>query len=175
MDPATDNGLQSKSEPSRSNLRRALIYLPPIVLTIIATTQLFLSKQSTLVPWKGGGFGMFSSIDIEGYRIARAYLTLENRQEYPVQLASSDEFELSVPRATAFPTEPRLNALADQILRMNWRLNAGERVVSPSPRGSQEPKLRGAAIRLEILRITYERESRRIRRVLLAEVIRERP
>lgn len=38
-------------------------WLPPIMLALIAATQICLAFFMHLVPWKGGGFGMFATID----------------------------------------------------------------------------------------------------------------
>jgi hypothetical protein len=174
MHPPSGDGLEPSGPAAPRARARALIFLPPLILTIVATTQIFLSKKSTLAPWKGGGFGMFSSVDLEGYRVARAYLTSEDGQDYAIRLEAVDEFEYSLPQASAFPTEERLGALADRMLRMNWRKDANDRVVTPLPRGSREPRLRAAAIRLEILKLVFDRESGRVDRVLIADITRER-
>mgnify|MGYP000072191120 CR=1 FL=1 len=43
---------------------KKIIYFPiPVTLCIVAITQIYLAKTSTLTPWKGGGFGMFTVVD----------------------------------------------------------------------------------------------------------------
>ena len=48
-------------------------YFVPTLLIIIAILQLVLVKTSHLSPWKGGGFGMFASIDSPNMRTVNAY------------------------------------------------------------------------------------------------------
>jgi len=43
-------------------------HLPAIILLIVASYQIYLVKTSRLSPWKGGGFGMFSTINSPGMR-----------------------------------------------------------------------------------------------------------
>jgi hypothetical protein len=48
---------------------RGMFYLVPIFMSLIFLLQLGLSHIGNLSPWKGGGFGMFSSIDSPGMRV----------------------------------------------------------------------------------------------------------
>jgi hypothetical protein len=49
-------------------------WIAPGLLCGIALTQLLFAHFSSLSPWKGGGFGMFSTVDSPGARFLRAYL-----------------------------------------------------------------------------------------------------
>ena len=48
---------------------RISIYLPPMMLVVVATCQMVFAHSGTLTPWKGGGFGMFSTIDSPAGRV----------------------------------------------------------------------------------------------------------
>ena len=42
--------------------------LPPLLLTVVALLQIVLARTADLTAWKGGGFGMFSTLDHGAYR-----------------------------------------------------------------------------------------------------------
>ena len=42
--------------------------LPPLLLVVVALGQVTLAKTVGLTAWKGGGFGMFSTLDHGAYR-----------------------------------------------------------------------------------------------------------
>ena len=48
-------------------------YLPVVLLLLISTAQIYFAKAKDLSPWKGGGFGMFSTIDTPDSRAVVAY------------------------------------------------------------------------------------------------------
>lgn len=43
-------------------------FLIPVLLSIVACVQIYNAYTNNLTPWKGGGFGMFASIDRMEYR-----------------------------------------------------------------------------------------------------------
>jgi hypothetical protein len=48
----------------RASLRHGLLPLiPAILLSIVAAVQVRMTRTEALTPWKGGGFGMFSTTD----------------------------------------------------------------------------------------------------------------
>ena len=59
--------------------RRAL--LPAALLVVVAGGQLALSHTAMLSPWKGGGFGMFASLDGRPFRYVRIFVEAPERSE----------------------------------------------------------------------------------------------
>jgi hypothetical protein len=53
---------------------RALVWGSPLLLCAIACLQIYLAMTKSLSPWKGGGFGMFSTVDSPDARFLRIYL-----------------------------------------------------------------------------------------------------
>jgi hypothetical protein len=49
----------------------------PLVLLAVAGRHVQLRVSSDLTPWKGGGFGMFSTVDSPGTRLVRVEVTTE--------------------------------------------------------------------------------------------------
>ena len=52
----------------------------PLLLCAIACLQIFLAMTKSLSPWKGGGFGMFSTVDSPDARFLRIYLINGNEE-----------------------------------------------------------------------------------------------
>jgi hypothetical protein len=52
----------------------------PLLLCAIACLQIYLAMTKSLSPWKGGGFGMFSTVDSPDARFLRIYLVNGNEE-----------------------------------------------------------------------------------------------
>jgi hypothetical protein len=85
------------------------IWLPAILLMVVAITQVLLSKTAELSPWKGGGFGMFATTDGTAFRRVRIFVEAAGRSE-ELEIAPSQEF--SAARAQLFPSDRMLGGLA---------------------------------------------------------------
>jgi len=89
--------------------RAIAVWLPTGLLLTVACTQMMLARTASLSPWKGGGFGMFASVDGLPFRSVRLYVFAADRAE-----------ELDVPpslgdlaqRVATFPHRGALEALA---------------------------------------------------------------
>lgn len=89
--------------------RRLLPFVPPALLCLVASVQVYLVKAQDLTPWKGGGFGMFSSND-DGFRRVEVWVE-EPQGEREIDVSR----DLRVSRVGAHPTEARLTSLARRI------------------------------------------------------------
>ena len=87
--------------------------LPPLLLCGVAPSQIVLTRTAALTPWKGGGFGMFSTLDHVGYRGVDAVVEAPGRSE---ELTMPSSLEESAARAAACPTDWLLRRLADEIV-----------------------------------------------------------
>ena len=83
--------------------------MPPLVLVAVAVTQIGLAKTAGLTPWKGGGFGMFSTIDNAPFRYIRIFVEAPGRSE---ELQIPPSLEDQYARTVAFPSESMLRRLA---------------------------------------------------------------
>ncbi len=61
-------------QPSTGLLNRALAFVAPALLCIVAVRQIVLVHTEQLTPWKGGGFGMFATIESGATRVVRVRL-----------------------------------------------------------------------------------------------------
>jgi hypothetical protein len=86
-----------------------LTRLPVLALVLLAVTQIVQVHAYQLSPWKGGGFGMFSTNDHGGFRTLRAYTLAGGSAE---RLQVPEALRRTSLRAREFPTEARLASLA---------------------------------------------------------------
>jgi hypothetical protein len=84
--------------------------LPPVVLVAIAAIQLSLTHAIDLTAWKGGGFGMFATLDHGAYRGVDVLVDAPDRSE---SLAIPPSLETAAARAAACPADWVLRALAE--------------------------------------------------------------
>lgn len=94
--------------------RRAAI--APLCLCLVAGLHAWRVARLDQTPWKGGGFGMFSTVDSEAARFLRCYAIAAEGQRVPLAVPpvlSGWEAELRV-----VPTPARLAALAERLAEM---------------------------------------------------------
>lgn len=86
-----------------------LRWLPSALLLAVFATQVVLVRISLLTPWKGGGFGMFSTLDHGAYRRVSVIVDAPDRSER-VEIAPSIAEQEA--RAVACPSDRLLRRLA---------------------------------------------------------------
>ena len=106
-----------ESDPRGPNVR-VLEYTVPVLLAALALTQLYLGTQQWLTPWKGGGFGMFSTVDSSGGRSLRVYLVTEDGEEIPTR--APRWFKKRRRQARSFPADFRLRSMVDEMAAAKW-------------------------------------------------------
>lgn len=110
--------------PARaSSLTRRLPYfVAPGLLVLVACAQMVLVGTHRLTPWKGGGFGMFSTFDRPSTRALRIWLNTPDGQALVVR----PQFDVQEQRLLNMPNEALLSDVAAQIaaraLRGEWAL-----------------------------------------------------
>jgi hypothetical protein len=97
---------------------RATAAVPAAVLLLVACIQLTLTRTSGLSPWKGGGFGMFSTTDDAGRRSVRVFVTAPDRSE---ELTITPSLEDAAHRAAVLPDDWHLTRLARRVLEREQR------------------------------------------------------
>jgi hypothetical protein len=93
------------------------VYGAPALLCVIAGLQIYFAHTASLSPWKGGGFGMFSTVDSPAARFLRVYLVTDD-EEVPVLLPSG--LSASAQEARTIPTRGRLRSIAEGVARGEW-------------------------------------------------------
>ena len=130
--------------------KRALPVLPALALAAVAGWQIHLARSEHLSGWKGGGFGMFSSTDVEANRYTRIYL---RRGASAVPVAVPDDLAALDTRVCLHPSPSRLRDLGRRVGR---RL---ENDFGPL-----------TGVRVEVWRLTFEPATLEPHPVLLRQV-----
>jgi hypothetical protein len=91
---------------------------PAALLVLIAIGQMALTGVASLTPWKGGGFGMFSTNDHAAHRTIRITVTARDRSE---EIAISPSLRDAADRAAMLPGHRELARLARLVVEREWR------------------------------------------------------
>ena len=93
----------------RSGIKNLFLHTPILLIIVVALCQVRLAYFGELLtPAKGGGFGLFSTVDKLKNREFRVSLTHRGRQRaFPVSrfLSQSRSLQKAVQRATSLPSE----------------------------------------------------------------------
>ena len=89
-----------------------LRHLPALVLAVVALVQIVLVRTVDLMAWKGGGFGMFSTLDHGAYRGVDVVVEGPERSE---AMAVPPSLETDAARAAACPVDRLLRGLAEGV------------------------------------------------------------
>ena len=93
------------------------VWLAPTCLILIAGLHFVRVMTLDQTPWKGGGFGMFSTVDSRNARFVRAYL-VTNTGEIPVDVPQQLKKQITEFRAAPIPS--RLKYLANEFANLRW-------------------------------------------------------
>jgi hypothetical protein len=103
----------SAEEASESGRERWLPVLPAVALVVVAVVQIGLTRAAGLSPWKGGGFGMFSTLDARPYRHLRILVEGPGRSE---QLGVPSWAQTQAANVETLPTEAQFERLAGVVV-----------------------------------------------------------
>ena len=100
--------------------QRALIICMPIVALGIAARQVYLSNYHGLAVWKGGGMGMFASIDGGRLnRFAQLFITQSDGSRQPLTHLLRGQKE-AIDNALNYPVRRNFLAVAKSIAAIEW-------------------------------------------------------
>ena len=95
-------------------------WLPAALLCVVAIAQVGLARGAGLTPWKGGGFGMFSTLDHSAYRGVDVLIEAPDRSE---QQAIPPSLDKLAARTAAYPADALLRRLAEGVVARERRYN----------------------------------------------------
>ncbi len=98
----------------RSGGRGWLGVAPVIALIVFALLQITLSFTRDLTPWKGGGFGMFSTVDQPRIRFVRVWIEVRSGESLFVPPSPASRQERL--RAASYPVRSTMQALAERVI-----------------------------------------------------------
>jgi hypothetical protein len=113
------------NEESPAPLRDKLAWLPVALLVGVALTHVYRVEVFDLTPWKGGGFGMFSTLDGRDSRRLFVLLVRQSegkKQGVDVDLPRKGTLKRLADKARAMPTAENLKALALEVAKHPWRI-----------------------------------------------------
>jgi len=84
------------------------VWIPSLLLMVIAIAQVTLTRTDALCPWKGGGFGMFATNDSTDGRDVRGFIERPMSSE-KLDIAPHSTYAL---QAKLFPSDSMLRRLA---------------------------------------------------------------
>jgi hypothetical protein len=91
---------------------------PLVLLIAVAAVQIVLARTVDLTAWKGGGFGMFSTLDHGAYRRVEIVVDAPDRSE---ALDIPQSLEVRAARAALCPTQWLLRRLAEGVVARERR------------------------------------------------------
>jgi len=91
----------------------------PLVLLVVLVLHIGMRASADLTPWKGGGFGMFSTVDSPGTRLLRVELRGESGT---FLVAVPERYKQAASDARAAPSPERLEHLATALAAETWAL-----------------------------------------------------
>jgi hypothetical protein len=86
--------------------------LAALLLVAAATAQIGFARVGGMTPWKGGGFGMFSTLDHGAYRGVDVVVEADERSE---ALEIPPSLEEIAARAAAYPSDRLLRRLSEGV------------------------------------------------------------
>lgn len=96
---------------------RLLMFAVPFLLCAVAAAQQARARLLDLSPWKGGGFGMFSTIDSPGARFVRIYLVTAEKE---IAVTVPAKYRRDAIRTRTDPTPWRAARLAAILAAREW-------------------------------------------------------
>lgn len=91
---------------------------PAVLLVVVAIAQIALTFLTPLSPWKGGGFGMFATLDGRPFRYVRIFVRAPDRSE---ELAVPESLETLAASVELLPGERQLERLARAVVAREHR------------------------------------------------------
>lgn len=93
----------------------------PTLLVVVAVSQWYRVSAQRLTPWKGGGFGMFSTVESRGARFVRCYLARQQGDEtMQLRVPVPPEWRELEVRLMYMPNEDNAAALAHRMAGAVW-------------------------------------------------------
>jgi hypothetical protein len=115
------------------------VAIAPLLLVVVAATQIILTRTTLLSSWKGGGFGMFAALDGSQHRWITVVVAAPDRTE-----------ELTIPRS--------LGELAERIQLYpaeRWLDELGKQMADRERRRGHSVE----QVRIELWRTDYQRHT----------------
>lgn len=118
-------------QPRGRRVARWLGVPPVAVLVVVALLQMTLAHTVGLSPWKGGGFGMFSTVDSPDYRMVIVTVRLQgNEGRVPLRDLVEGVGPEPLNRVVAMPDDGAVRRVADSVLQRRWEIDSGRAMLN---------------------------------------------
>lgn len=177
VSPSAKNGATGRREEGAQTLLLAMG--APVLLVVVALMQLYLSANFNLSPWKGGGFGMFASVDRVEHRAIGVSFEGAGTMTVDIEALRDNSFpdEQLVDRVRSMPTQAAMERLGRRIDDMAWALTP-EGVLTPAG-GSSNPAVDlppaiYPLVVIRVWRVVYDAEVEVVSPAQLEQLVRRR-
>ena len=125
--PNAASGLAEGQSSAKRDLILALI--PAMILVLVGLHQAYAHSANQLSAWKGGGFGMFSGVDRDYYRVFRAQVTDQAGNKVNLDMDSIDnafesgfniDFQQMYEDTRSHPSDARLQQMITIMSKATW-------------------------------------------------------
>ena len=110
-------------------LDRVAYWAAPIALLLGVAFQRYNVVVHDQTPWVGGGFGMFSTVDVPGARLLRTYLLTDRGPVLVLDPALGDDRRLVYSQ----PKEDRLDRAANTVASRDWAVYSSDQYAALRP------------------------------------------
>ena len=110
---------------------KILLNIPSVILLLVFIFQVYQVHFRDLVRWKGGGFGMFSSIDSGSSRFFRLFIKVDGKLK-PAALPFNRGGIFQ--KALIYPSDQNLKEISNDLLQNTWiskRTPRGDHILMP--------------------------------------------
>lgn len=137
-------------------------FVPPTLLVLVAISQLYWTEgRGLLTPARGGGFGLFSTVDKLAHRQVRMFWVGPQGSAQVGLPGGSDNLK-RMKIAASLPTESKLRGIVERMEQQGRAVQVdGE---PPFPRA-----------RVEVWKRAFDQDSLQASRVKVTELVVERP
>ncbi len=152
------------------SVRNQLHLVVPTILVTVFCIQYILVQHYNLSQWKGGGFGMFSTIDSPNERSLKIILNTDDGQ-VSVNKYSINGFNIQeINKIETIPCKTKLQALHKIIISKTWVCNSfydsGENQVCRTAKVHQADQdfipLQFESVTIGVERLTYDRWTNKV-------------
>jgi hypothetical protein len=148
-----------------------LMLLPVLVLIVVALNQARLHSSEGLSSWRGGGFGMFATVDRDTYRDFVIKARLDDGSEAPFAFSQVKKYIDSDTQRSedwtnlqSFPSQANLLKFANSLEKVKWNLKDKYLVPSSDGTGFYLPSQR---MSIDVYIVSFNKDTNKVTPELL--------
>ncbi len=170
----SEPGAVEGGSASRRDLWLAII--PVLILSLVGLNQARAHQTEQLSAWKGGGFGMFSGVDRDYYRVFRAQATDQSGNVFDLDMKSIDkalesgfniDFQQMYENVRAYPSAAHLQQLIDVLGDAQWTFAEDGKSAKVEGWGNKRGTFASTSIAIQLYGVTYNKDTNMVEPELL--------